>query len=71
VLSSALSIPSQAGELAQAIDESWSVLAVYPAGIEILDANLKAHPDLKILRALSEKLACKPSTKPSRHAARG
>ena len=56
VLSSALSIPSQAGELAQAIDEAWSVLGVYPAGIEILDANLKAHPDLKVLRALSEKL---------------
>ncbi len=56
VLSSALSIPSQAGELAQAIDEAWSVLSVYPPGIEILDANLKAHPDLKRLRELSEKV---------------
>lgn len=56
VLSSALSIPSQAGELAQAIDAAWSILSIYPPGIEILDANLKAHPDLKHLRALSETL---------------
>ncbi len=57
VLSSALSIPSQAGELAQAIDAAWSILSIYPPGIEILDANLKAHPDLKHLRALAETLS--------------
>jgi hypothetical protein len=56
VLSSALSIPSQAGELAQVIDEAWSVLSIYPPGLEILEANLKAHPDLKQLRDLSERL---------------
>jgi hypothetical protein len=60
VLSSALSIPSQAGELAQAIDEAWSVLSVYPPGIEILDANLKAHPDLKALRDVAGRVGLEP-----------
>ena len=56
VQSSALSIPSQAGELAQKIDDAWSILGVFPPGIEVLDATLKTHPDLKDLRALAEKL---------------
>ena len=56
VQSSALAIPSQASELAQQIDEAWSILGIYPPGLEILDANLKAHPDLKDLRPLAEKL---------------
>ena len=56
VQSSALSIPSQAGELAQKIDDAWSILGVFPPGIEVLEATLKTHPDLKDLRALAEKL---------------
>jgi hypothetical protein len=56
VISSALSIPSQAGELSQAIDIAWSVLSIYPTGIEILEANLKAHPELRRLRELADKL---------------
>jgi MrfA Zn-binding domain len=56
VQSSALAIPSQASELAQRIDEAWATLSIYPPGLEILDANLKAHPDLKDLRPLAEKL---------------
>ena len=56
VQSSALAIPSQASELAQRIDEAWATLSIYPPGLEILDANLKAHPDLKDLRPLADKL---------------
>jgi hypothetical protein len=56
VQSSALSIPSQAGELAQKIDEAWAVLGVYPPGIEILRANLLVQDDLRELRALADEL---------------
>jgi len=56
VQSSALSIPSQESELAQRIDEAWSVLSLYPPGLAILEANLKAHPDLKALRALADQV---------------
>ncbi len=56
VQSSALSIPSQAGELAQEIDDAWSILAVLPAGVEFLDVTLKTNPSLKALRARAEQL---------------
>jgi hypothetical protein len=56
VQSSALAIPSQASELAQRIDEAWATLSIYPPGLQILDANLKSHPDLKDLRPLADKL---------------
>jgi len=56
VQSSALSIPSQAGELAQEIDDAWSILAVLPPGVEFLDATLKTNPSLQALRARAEQL---------------
>jgi hypothetical protein len=56
VQSSALSIPSASSELAQRIDETWATLSLYPPGLEILDANLKAHSDLRELRPLAERL---------------
>jgi len=59
VQSSALSIPSQAGELAQRIDESWSILGLLPPGIEFLEVTLTTNPALKDLRALSQSLGVK------------
>ncbi len=56
VQASALSIPSQAGELAQAIDEAWSILALLPPGIEMLEFTLTTNPALADLRALADKL---------------
>jgi hypothetical protein len=53
VQSSALSIPSQAGELAQALDEVWSILDGLPPGREFLDYTLKSNADLKKLQALA------------------
>jgi hypothetical protein len=56
VQSSALAIPSQAGELAQRIDEAWSILALLPPGTEVLDFTLTTNPELKELRTLADKL---------------
>lgn len=54
VQSSALSIPSQAGELAQAVDEAWSILDGLPPGRNFLEFTLKSNADLKKLHALTE-----------------
>lgn len=54
VQSSALSIPSRAGELAQAVDEAWSILDGLPPGRNFLEFTLKSNPDLKKLQALTE-----------------
>lgn len=54
VQSSALSIPSQAGELAQAIDEAWSILDGLPPGRDFLEFTLKSNADLKTLQTLTE-----------------
>jgi hypothetical protein len=56
VQSSALSIPSQAGELAQALDEAWSILDGLPPGREFLDYTLKTNSKLPQLQALAEKI---------------
>ena len=53
VQSSALSIPSQAGELAQALDEAWSILDGLPPGRQFLEYTLKSNADLKKLQALT------------------
>jgi len=55
VQSSALSIPTQAGEVAQAVDEAWSILDGMPAGRETLVYTLKSNPGLAKLQALAEK----------------
>ncbi len=54
VQSSALSIPSQAGELAQAVDEAWSILDGIPPGRDFLEFTLKSNAHLKKLQALTE-----------------
>jgi hypothetical protein len=56
VQSSALAIPAQAGELAQAIDEAWSILGAVPAGLDFLKFTVETNTDLKDVRKLSEKL---------------
>jgi Domain of unknown function (DUF1998) len=56
VQSSALSIPTKAGELAQAVDEAWAVLDGIPPGREVLAYALKSNPDLVKLRTLSDAL---------------
>jgi hypothetical protein len=56
VQSSALSIPSQAGELARVIDASWSILSVLPSGVAFLDATLNTNAALRELRVLADKL---------------
>lgn len=56
VQSSALSIPSQAGELAQEIDQAWAILGALPPGVEFLDVTLKTNAALKDLRGLADKV---------------
>ena len=56
VISSALAIPSAAGELAQVIDEAWAILALAPAGEQVLDFALTTNPELRRLRALRDRL---------------
>ena len=53
---SALSIPTREGELAQAIDESWSILETLPTGTDALRFALANVPSLRRVRALSEEL---------------
>lgn len=54
VQSSALSIPTKAGEVAQAVDEAWATLDGIPPGTEVLEYALKTNPELGRLRALAE-----------------
>lgn len=54
---SALSIPSQAGELARLVDEVWGVLALFAgAGRDILKATLTTNPQLAALREVAERV---------------
>jgi hypothetical protein len=54
---SALSIPSQTGELARVVDDAWGVLGAFPPmPLELLDPILTTNPDLKELRELADKL---------------
>jgi Domain of unknown function (DUF1998) len=54
VQSSALSIPTREGELAQAVDEAWAILDGMPAGREFLEYSLKSNAELSKLRKLAE-----------------
>ncbi len=56
VQSSALSIPSQEGELAQAIDKAWSILEKLPPSVEFLKVTLETNAALKELQGLAESL---------------
>jgi hypothetical protein len=56
VQSSALAIPAQAGELAQAIDDAWSIVGAAPRGVDFLRFTVNTNPALKDIRALAEKL---------------
>jgi hypothetical protein len=56
VQSSALSIPSAASELGQALDEAWAILEGLPAGRDFLDYTLKTNAKLPKLQALAEKI---------------
>jgi hypothetical protein len=56
VISSALAIPSAAGELAQAIDDAWAILGLLPPGEQFLDVTLTTNPQLKRLRVLRDRL---------------
>ena len=56
VQSSALSIPSQEGELAQAIDKAWSILEKLPPDPEFLRVTLETNAALKELQGLAESL---------------
>jgi hypothetical protein len=56
VQSSALSIPSQAGELAQRIDAAWSILGLLPPDLQFLEVTLTTNPELRDVRVLAEKL---------------
>jgi hypothetical protein len=56
VQSSALSIPTREGELAQAVDEAWSMLDGMPPGREYLEYTMKSNPGLRQLRALADSL---------------
>lgn len=56
VLSSALSIPSAAGELAQAIDDAWAIVGLLPDGEQFLDVTLTTNPELRRLRTLRDRL---------------
>jgi hypothetical protein len=56
VQSSALAIPSQAGELAQQIDEDWALLAPMPPGVDVLGYALTSNLKLKQLRALADRV---------------
>ncbi len=53
VQSSALSIPSQAGAIAQAVDEAWSILDAMPAGRAVLEFSLQSNAELKKLEAVA------------------
>jgi hypothetical protein len=53
VQSSALSIPTQAGELAQAVDETWATLDGIPEGRQVLEYALKSNPALGKLQSLA------------------
>jgi hypothetical protein len=57
VQSSALAIPSQAGELAAQIDADWALLAPLPpgAGVDMLGYALSTNPALRELRDLSDR----------------
>lgn len=54
---SALSIPSREGELAQAVDRSWGVLAGMPGGLDVLRHALDTNPALKELRAIADEIS--------------
>ena len=56
VQSSALSIPSQEGELAQAIDKAWSILEKLPPSPDFLRVTLETNAALKDLQGLAESL---------------
>lgn len=56
VQSSALSIPSREGEIAQAVQEGWAVLEGLPAGVENLRFALANVPALKDVRRLAQSL---------------
>ena len=56
VQSSALSIPSQEGELAQAIDQGWATIEKFPPGVAILGPLIETVEELKPLRPLVESL---------------
>ena len=56
VQSSALSIPSQEGELAQAIDKAWSILEKLPPGLDFLRVTLETNAALKDLQRFAESL---------------
>jgi hypothetical protein len=56
VQSSALSIPTQTGELSQAIDKAWAFLDGIPDGAEFLKYTLETNAQLKHLRQLAESL---------------
>lgn len=56
VQSSALSIPSPGGRLAQAVDDAWAAISGFPATAEILAVLLKTNPVLKDLRILADDL---------------
>ncbi len=55
-ISSALAIPSAAGELSQAIDDAWAILGLLPPGEQFLDVTLTTNPELKRLRTLRDRL---------------
>jgi len=57
---SALSIPSRAGELANAVDQAWSHLEGLPAGLEMLRYALQSVPALKRLRSLVDEIGEEP-----------
>ncbi|HUC01022.1 MAG TPA: DUF1998 domain-containing protein [Solirubrobacterales bacterium] len=54
VQSSALSIPTEAGELAQAVDDAWANLDGMPTGREFLEYALRSNAALDKLRSLAE-----------------
>ncbi len=56
VQSSALSIPSQEGELAQAIDKAWSILEKLPPSLDFLRITLETNAALKDLQGLAGSL---------------
>lgn len=58
VQSSALSIPSQAGELSTAIDDAWDVLGAFPPDTEkpMFEITLATNPLLAPVREVSERV---------------
>lgn len=53
---SALSIPSRAGEVAQAVDRHWALLEPMPGGVEVLNYALESNPALKELQPLVDEV---------------